>query len=176
MSPVVQLFDNKADTLQFYTAFLGLYNFLATERVKFWDDAYYAYALADYLYGKVPASIAMPIDEWRKSFNHTIQAFNLSGTAETYLTMLRALFGINTVITFTVTAPAVLEIEIDVSGNTSGIEEDFFIDDLAEEIVTDENENIIFIKVLGQLSNADLQAVLQATVPVGISVTFTIIN
>lgn len=171
----IELFDDKPETLQAHNSFVGLFNYLTAERVKFFDDAYYAYPLADYLYGKVPASIAMPIAEWRNSFNHTIQAFNLSGTFETYLTMLHALFGVDAIITFVVAAPAELEITINITNN-QGTTEDVFITEAEESIVDDEDNEIVFIKILEQINDADLQQVLQATSPVGIKVTFTIVS
>lgn len=170
-----QLFDTKAETAQVYNSFLGVVNYLAAQRVKFWDDAYFCYLLADYLYGKIPASKAMPLIEWRKSFNHIIQAFNLSGTIETYITMIKGLFSADAVIEFTITGPAELEIDINVTAG-EGLEKIEICTDDDEIFITDQLENIYGVKILETIDSNDLEAVLQATAPVGISVTFNIIS
>lgn len=172
----IQLFDEKIETEKFYNSFLGVFNYLEVQRNRFYDNCYFVNALADFLYGSVPASQAMPIEEWRMSFNHIIQAFNLSGTYETYITMFKGLFGNNALITFEILNPADLKITIDISSGGGASQEDEFITELEDVVTTDELEAIVFIKILEQINDADLQSVLQATTPVGIKVTFDIIR
>jgi hypothetical protein len=172
---VIQLFDAKSETLKFHNSFVGLYGDLTTEREKMWNDCYSGYALADFLYGKVPASVAMPLSEWRQSFNHIIQSFRLSGTIESYITMMEGLFGSEVVTTFVIPAPAELEVTIDIS-ETSGVEKNNWVTNNAIDMVDDSGNNLVFCRVLGTIDEAALTAILQATTPVGIKVTFTIVT
>lgn len=170
----VQLFDAKPETLNFYNAWKGLFDYLASERQKMFDGAYSAYSLADFLYGTVPASEAMPLSIWRKSFNAVISSLAVCGTYEQYILMLRGLFNVDAVITFTVQAAGDLLIDIDISQG-QGLELFTFSTDQPDEtIVTDALDDIVFARVLDTISSADLIAVLKATAPAGIKVTFTI--
>lgn len=170
----IQLFDAKQETLQIYNSFKGITDYLASERQKMFDYCYAGYDLADFLYGVISMSSAMPVSVWRKSFNAIIQSMSVCGSYEQYITMLKGLFTVDAVIEFTIQAPGDLLIDINISSG-QGLEAFTFSTDQEDEtIITDALDDIIFVKVLDSISAADLIALLKATSPAGIKATFTI--
>jgi hypothetical protein len=94
-----QLFNDELDTVNFYNIFK--YSFfdknnessIAAYKSVFFDDCYNSYSLADILYGKYIASLAMTQEEWRKGFDKIISKLNRVGTFEYYLEIMHGLYG-----------------------------------------------------------------------------------
>lgn len=171
----VQLFDQRAETQKANACFSGVSDYLHAERVNLFSYAYDTWPLADMLYGTVPVSKAMTLAIWRECFAGIVSSLGVAGTYEHYLTMIRGIFNIDAVVTFTILSAGSLKISIDVTSG-QGLTLSTWTTDDSVEMITDALDTLVFARVLETIDTRDLANVLKATAPAGITVTFEIIS
>jgi len=173
-----QLFKGDSSEMQFYESGLPIMEELSLQKQLFFDDAYACHILGELLYdsNRMPLANAIPRVIFRESFDAVIDAFLVSGSFESYLTVFRKIFGDDVEVDFTVLAPGKLQIDI----TATQIElYDFvartIVDNayVFDEIIDDEGDNIAFQTIKGFQSQYELEQMLFELVPAGI---FTDIN
>ncbi len=157
---------------------------LSMAKDDFYAGAYDCGPLGDLLHDikRSPLANAITAEIFRTSFNTIYEAFRVSGSFESYLTVFRKIFGDDVEVDFTVTAPGKLSIDI----TAEHIEESNFV---ARHIVSnaylydnviwydgvdDPGGNIIFQSVKGFKTQYELEQMLFEMVPAGIFTTITL--
>lgn len=170
----MQFFKGDADELKMYGAGAGINDQLSIQKDLFYESAYSCFKLGEILYDNslAPLSNAIDRDVFREFFADIFEAFIVSGSFESYMTVFTKIFGEDVVVEFTVPGPAHLQIDI----TATGFELSDFIarhisggsyvnDEVMEEIG---GANIAFQTVKGFVSEYELNQMLYELVPAGI--------
>lgn len=168
-----------AQEQKFYNAALVTSQGLEIQKDLFYDDAFACAVLGDLLYDNnlAPLARAIPRDIFRTSFATIFESFIAAGTAESYLTVFRNIFGDDVEVTFTVPAAGRLNIDIVAAGiqeylfETRYIEDNLYVKDI---IIDDEGDNIVFQGIKGFDSQYELEQMLFEMVPDGIYTVITL--
>jgi len=170
---VAQLFKGDANERKFYGAGKPLIDALQTQKDLFFQGAFTGFKLGEMLYdeGLSPLANAIPREIFRESFSVIFDAFIVAGSAESYLTVFRNIFGEAVEVEFEVPGPGQLNIDITASGSAISNFVTRYIQDNAyvfDNIIDDEGDNIVFQTVKGFQSQYDLEQMLFEMVPDGI--------
>lgn len=177
----MQKFKGDATELKFEACASELIDNIGMQLDLFFDDAYDAMPLGDLLHAgdRSPLSNAIRPEIFRESFNTIYNAFRVSGSFESYLTVFRKIFGEAVDVEFVVPAPGKLQINI----IADQLEEFSFVarhiqnnQYLFDNVIYEDGDgtgDIIFQTVKGFHSQYELEQMLFEMVPAGI---FTDIN
>lgn len=169
----MQNFKGDATELKFRAVAGAVGGALSFQKSQFFDDAYNCYELGSILYdmGRAPLANAIPREIFRESFQTVFEQFLEAGSAESYLTIFRKIFGDAVEVEFTIPGPGKLNIDI----QALGVEEYFFgarrvVNNqyVIDELVDDEVDNIVFQTIKGFQSQYELEQMLFEMVPAGI--------
>ncbi len=179
----MQKFKGDDLELKFINSGGPIFDLMSMGLDDFFDGAYSSGPLGDLLHedDRSPLSNAIVLDIFRTSFNTIYEAFAVSGSFESYLTVFREIFGSDVVVEFTVTAPGKLTIAI----TAEHLTEDLFI---ARHVVSDayaydnvkwydtspDSGRVIFQSVKGFKTQYELEQMLFEMVPDGIFTTITL--
>ena len=162
-----------ATELKFDAAGSPLLNGLLEQKQDFFDEAYLCYVLGEVLWDNnlAPLARAIPREIFRVSYASIFESFRFAGTFDSYIEVFKAIFGDDVEITFTVPAPGKLNIDI----VATGVELEFFaarrIESIAyvyDDILTQDDEHILFRSIKGFESEYELNRMLYEMVPDGI--------
>ena len=175
----MQYFKGDPIEIKFDEAGAPLLDGISADRTEFFNDAYDTAPLGDLLQvtGRAPLSNAIPNDIWRGSFAEIFNSFLLAGSAESYLTVFRKIFGENVEVTFTIPGPGKLLIYIVTSDLETfhwvgrHVEDNAYVYD---NIVTQDGDQLIFQSIKGFQSEYELNAMLFEMVPAGIWTVITL--
>lgn len=168
-----QYFKGDDVELKFYQAGAPINDQLSSEKDAFFDAAFECFVLGDVLYetSRAPLANAIPQRIFREALPTIIDAFIVSGSFESYLTVFRNVFGVDVEVDFTVPAPGKLIIDI----VAAGVQLDQFVARRIESnayvfdhVIDDEGDNIVFQGVKGFESQYELEQMLFELVPAGI--------
>ncbi len=146
---------------------------ISLELDAFTDGIYECVPLGEFLYDedRVPLTNAIRRDIFADSFSQIFDSWKHCGTFEAYILVLQKIFGSDVIIEFTVPDPGVLQIDVE----STGFQEDQFV---AREIVdnayvfydmvTQDDDNLVFNVVKGFQTQQVLEAALFFLVPTGI--------
>lgn len=145
----------------------------------FYDGAYTTAVLGDLIYESNRAPLANAIDQtiFRDSFSEIFEAFQVSGTFESYMTVFRKIFGADVEVEFTVPAPGKLEIDITATGleiSTWRAREVSGSSYIFHDMVDDTGDSIAFRTVKGFETQYQLEQMLFEMVPAGIYTTISL--
>lgn len=164
---------------KFYQIVKTVFDILALERSTFFSNAYICDKLGEIIWDskRAPLTNAMKREIFSTSFEGIVDAFISAGTFESYLTVFRKIFGEDVEVTFTVPAPGKLNIDI----VASGVEiSDFIAREIIEDeyqyfdVVTQDDEEIVFQTVKSFTSQYELEQMLYEMVPGGIYTEITL--
>lgn len=149
------------------------------DKDDFLAGAYESGPLGDVIYegGRSPLSNAIDQTIFRASFKQIFDAFVVSGSFESYITVFQKIFGDDVVIEFTVPAPGKLNIDIEAAGvELADLLAREIIDDeyVFYEVIDDEGDNIALQTVKGFQSQYELEQMLHELVPAGIYTEITL--
>ncbi len=141
---------------------------------EFFDQAYNTsdFLLALYDEGRMPFSARIPRSSFVAFIRQALQTFHVTGTFESYIFIVNAIFGSGSQILFDVTGPGELEMVINAAAS---LDFDFvgreFVDGeyVAIDMITSIGEGIQFSGLSGIDSEAGLKSLLSELVPAGIS-------
>lgn len=139
----------------------------------YFDSVYESVPLGEFLFDqkRVPLTNAFRRDIFIRCFKDIFEAWSFCGTAESYITVFKKIFGDDVDIVFTVPAPGKLTIDISASDVQESIMEARYIVDNAYvyyDIVDDVGDSIVFSSLLGIETQSELEKVLFTMVPGGI--------
>lgn len=165
--------------LKFLNSASDLLDVLGAERDDFFEGAYEADDLGRVLWDldASPLSNAIDRDIFATSFAEIFDAFVVAGTAESYITVFKKIFGDDVVVEFTVPAPGKLAINIEAQGVelTNFISREISNDTYVfSNMITQAGENIVFQSIKGFTSQYELEQMLYEMVPAGIWTTITL--
>lgn len=176
----MQNFKGDATELKFRASGEGILDLLTIQLDAFYDGAYSAAPLGDVLYDTERSPLANAIDRdiFRNSFDEIFQAFIVSGSFESYLTVFNKIFGAEVEVAFTVPAPGKLQIaieadEVELSPWVARTIQDnlYVFDEMIEE---DSGDNICFQTIKGFKTQYELEQMLYELVPAGIYTEITL--
>ena len=175
----MQYFKGDATELKMDAAGTPIMNLLSIQKDLFLAGAYTAFPLGDLIYeeGRSPLSNAILQSIFRESFPEIFEAFVVSGSFESYLTVFRKIFGDDVDVTFTIPDPGKLEIVIIASGlEISKFIAREIVDNayVFDYVVDDVGDNIVFQTVKGFQSQYELEQMLFELVPAGIYTEITL--
>ena len=175
-----QYYKGDAIEKKFDSSAKPLLDILGAERDDFLENAYTAYGLGAALWDEnlTPLSNAIDRDIFMQSFSAIFDAFVVAGSAESYLTVFRKIFGEDVEVTFTVPAPGKLTMDILAQGVelTNFVAREIANDNyvFANVITQDGLDNIVFQSIKGFTSQYELEQMLTEMVPAGIVPTITL--
>lgn len=175
----MQYFKGDETEKKFYNSGKNLFDTIEFQLDQMFLDVYNAQPLGDALYqaDASPLANAIPQSIFRKSFNKTYDAFTVSGTFESYIEVFKRVFGDDVDVTFTVPAAGQLEIDIVASdlevneGAARQIELNTYV---LYELMTQDDDNIVFQTVKGFKTQYELEQMLFELVPEGIYTTISL--
>lgn len=175
----MEFFKGDAEELKFYNSAAPLLDNLSLQKDLFYEGAYSAAPLGDVIYdtGRSPLSNAIAKSVFRTSFKEIFDAFVLVGTAESYITVFKKIFGDDVVVDFTVPAPGKLGIEITATGlELEAFNERRVVDNeyIYDEMLDLEGDGLFFQTVIGFESQYELEQMLNEMVPDGIFTTISL--
>lgn len=152
---------------------------LSADRDDYFDGAYESAPFLLMLYdsGRMPFSDRVPRDSFVDFLRQAIPNFQVTGTFEAYLFIIKSIFGAESDIFFEVLGPGKLDMVVSSPVSTEfemiAIE---YVDGTKVEssIVTNEGFNIAFRGVSGIDSEAKLKQLLAELIPAGLYVTITL--
>jgi hypothetical protein len=168
----IQPFNQETETLKIQAAFTPLFTYLSAEKQKFFDDAYNNKLLGGIIYDLhiMPLSYAIEREYFIESFYEILQSFRVTGNFENYITVFAGLFGTDSTVEFTRTAPAHLTIDI-----TTIIDIEFEFEDHEGTLICDHNaDQIVFYNLLTSIDDRGLAQIFRACTPAGIYVDFNL--
>lgn len=157
---------------------IGFFNDLNVDRSEalkaFFDEAYKDYGFGEVLYNENAVSVTriMGIRVFRKAYSQIIESFKLNGTFETYILLLKAIFGENAIVEFEKLAPAVLNIKV----TPADYEYSNWVTKQGTNLVTKQGTNLVFRKIIFGLTDEELLDILKIIRPSGFVVTFEILR
>lgn len=168
-----QYYKGDDTELKYYNSGKAIMDNLSLQKDEFFDNAYSCFVLGELLHQSkaAPLSFAMPIDVYREAFSSIFDAFLVSGSFESYLTVFRVIFGDTVDVTFTIPAEGKLQIDIVADGV---VESDFvarkIVDNeyVLENVVDDEGDQIVFQTIKGLESQYEVEQMLFELVPDGV--------
>jgi hypothetical protein len=174
-----QFFKGDPTELKFYNAGKPALDNYNDEKDAFFEDAFNCFLLGDLLYdtNRSPLANAIPKAIFRESFSTVFDAFLVAGSAESYLTVFRKVFGEDVEVTFNVPGPGKLEIQINATTFETynfvarRIENNAYVTD---QVITQDGDHIVFQTVKGFESQYDLEQMLFELVPDGIWTVITL--
>lgn len=149
------------------------------QKTVFFDECFSTYNLGDILreLNAMPLSRAIKEEIFREIFSELLVIFKEGGTFENYISVFKKVFGDDVSVTFTIPAPAKLEIDIVATGLLISdlvsryIEENEYRFD---EIIDQEGDNIAAQTVKGFETQYELEQMLFELVAGGIFTTITL--
>lgn len=174
-----QFFKGDATEQKFADAFLWAFMPLTLAKTDFFENAYLANDLGGVLFDtkRAPLTNAIPRDVFKDLFAYIFSFFYQAGTAESYLTIFRAVFGNDVEVTLEVPGPGQLNIDI----VAQGVALDLFVARtlagsayIFDEIVDQDDDNIVFRSIKGLNSQYEVETMLFELVPYGIFTQITL--
>ncbi len=146
---------------------------------EFYEDVYGSVPMGEFLYDeeRVPLTNAIKRDVFIRSFKQIFEAWQFSGSFQSYMTVFEKIFGEDVEVEFTVPAAGKLEIDITATGiqeiqfQARVIEDNAFV---YYDMIDDEGDFIVFTTVLGFETQQELETMLFTMVPAGIFTTVTL--
>lgn len=153
---------------------------LNTDRDAFWEGSYTCFLLGDVLYAlkRDPLAGVITQDTFRQSFFAIHDLFTRPGTFEFYLTVFRAIWGDDVDVTFDVSTPGVLLINIDALSIqlydllARRIVDNAYVDDT---LVTEAGDTIQAAVSSGIKTQNETDALLNELYPAGLWVVTTLV-
>lgn len=171
----MQLFKGDATEQKFVDVSEVVGGGLELQKDLFFEDAYNCQDLGALLYDNdfAPLSNAIQRDIFKSSFQTIFDQFLEAGSAESYLTIFRKIFGDDADVTFTVPAPGKLQIAIEAEGIEESnfglrriVDNQYVVDELVDREMP--GNNIVFQTIKGFTSQYELEQMLFEMVPAGI--------
>lgn len=174
----MQYFKGDTREQQFFNSLDGVLQAASADKDDFFADAYQCYILGDILHDSdaSPLTNAVKKDIFRSTFPEIFDAFIVSGTFESYISVFKKIFGDTVEIDFTVPAPGKLNIDIVAvgielaNGVARTVEDNNFV---ISPLITQDEDFIMFQVIQGFQSQYELEQMLYELVPTGI---YTTIN
>lgn len=156
----------------------NVFNNLAQELTKWFDEAYDTQGLGQILYDNnlMPISRAVAKDIFVKNYNKIIESWEALGSFESYIYLFMQIFGPQTTVDFEILAKGVLKITIQTNQTTLF---SWLASRQNNTYVTDHDNNRIHFRTVTGIDNFyEVQKVLDSTIPAGIcvQVDFTLIG
>lgn len=170
---MAQFFKGDDFEKKFYNSVVTPSSNLEIQLDLFFANCFTCFVLGDVLYdtGRAPLANAIPKEIFRESFSDVFDAFVVSGSLESYLTVFRKIFGQTVDVEFTIPSPGKLQIDITGTGFELSpfvarhIESNEYVFD---NMITEDVDQIVFQTVKGFQSQYDLEQMLFEMVPDGI--------
>lgn len=164
---------------KFYGSAAPIISNLETAKDEFFEYAYQTYKLGEVLYdsGRAPLANAIPRDIFREAFATIFDSFLEAGSFETYLSVFRNIFGDDVQVTFTVSAPGKLKIDIIAAGLAlfdligRSIQNDVYV---LDNIVDYDNNQVVGQSIKGFETQYEVEQMLFEMVPAGIFTQITL--
>lgn len=175
----MQFYKGDETELKFYESGNGVFEQINAQKDLFYDQAYSAFDLGGVIYDlkASPLSNAIKRETFREAFKEIFEAFQNSGTFESYINIFTKIFGETVVIDFTVPAPGKLNIDITADGvllydfaAREIVDNEYVFD----EVIDNEDDNIVFQTIKGFTSQYELETMLFELVPGGIYTTISL--
>ncbi len=140
---------------------------------EFYDGAFTAndFLLMLYDSGRMPFSDRVPRDSFVAFFKEALARFPSTGTFESYIFIMKAIFGERTDVQFAVPAPGKIEMIVNAEAALDfGFQAREYVDGayIIHDMVTMDGEGIIFQGISGIDSEAELTQLLAELIPAGI--------
>lgn len=177
---MTQNFKGDAFELQMYTAGRQPFDACSITKDDYFEQCYDAsdFLLMLYDEGRMPFSQRVPREAFVSFIREAIPNFPFTGTFESYLFILRSIFGSTVEVLFTVAGPGQLEIEVDAGGSTVSFDwvAKRFVDDgfVFDNVVTHDGEQIVLDSIVGIESEGQLIALFGELIPAGIFTEITL--
>lgn len=176
---MTQFFKGDAKELKYYNSGKAIMDNLSFQKDELFNDAYACFVLGELLHESkaAPLTYAMPVSVFREAFASIFDAFLVSGSFESYLTVFRTIFGDTVDVQFTVPAAGRLQIDITADGV---VESDFvarrIVDNeyVLDNVVDDLDNQIVFQTIKGLESQYEVEQMLFELVPDGIYTEITL--
>lgn len=174
-----QYFKGDDREKKFFESVKGTLETIDFQKDEFFDDCYESQPFGDLIFdlGISPLSNAIKKEIFRASFNEVFRNFVTAGSFESYIAVFKKIFGDGADISFTVPAPGKLEIDILADGIQleDAIARVIFENQYVyEEILTQDDEELLFQTIKGFQSQYELEQMLFEMVPDGIYTTITL--
>lgn len=175
----MQYFKGDDLEVKFVNCMKPIFDILSLQKSDFYLGGYETAPLGEMIYDtkRAPLSNAIARDIFRISFKQIFEAFVVSGTFDSYITVFRKIFGDTVEIEFTVPAPGKLNIDIVAEGFELSDFLSRYIEDnsyLFDEVIDYDDDNIAFQTVIGFTTQYELEQMLYEMVPAGIFTTITL--
>lgn len=176
---MTQFFKGDATELKYYQSAQPTIDSFTSQKQNFFDEAYAGFVLGELMFDNdlSPLANAIPRTIFRETFDVVFDAFIVSGTFESYLTVFRKIFGDDVGVVFTVPAPGKLMIDITATGVVlvnfvarTVVSNAYVYDQMVDELA----DNILFQSVKGFESQYELEQMLFELVPAGIYTEITL--
>lgn len=185
---MTQNFKGDPTELKFYNAGREAFDSCTIAKDQFFAGAYTAgdFMLMLYDAGRMPFVARVPRDTFVSFIRQAIPNSRFMGTFESYLFILRSIFGANVGVQFTVPDPGQLEVEVNAAGFSSRDVPSAYVDFdwvakriegssvFIDELVTSDGEQMILSAITGIETEGQLQALFAELIPAGILTTITL--
>ena len=165
----VQYFKGDETELKFYNSAAPLMDATSADLSAFSEDAYLAadFLLMLYDAGRFPFSDRVPRAAFVSFIKGCISNSNFIGTYESYIFLVKSIFGADSEVFFEETDPGVLNMTV---STTSSVAFDFVVLDgsTITTLLTAEGETLSLFGIAGIENEAELNALLAEFVPAGI--------
>lgn len=176
---MTQYFKGDTKELQIEAAGKKAFDVCSTALNAYFDGCYSAndFLLMLYDNGRMPFSQRVSRGDFVTFINRAIPNFPITGTFESYILLLSAIFGGESDIQFDVTDPGKLSILVNASAaiNSEAIVKEFQDNDYVESnLVTSDFDQIVYQTIAGIDSEDKLKKLLSELIPVGIVADITL--
>ncbi|MDR2426816.1 MAG: hypothetical protein LBD46_06550 [Endomicrobium sp.] len=144
-----QLFRKEKDDISNYKIWKACNDYTLANLRTYFENAYSSQGLGEIIYDGqyIEISKAIRRDIFLQSFDTIMQSLDKTGTFEMLITIIKAIFGADAGITFNMTSPGVLE--IDIEQHSSDVSN--WIAKDGENIITIDGDNLIFQIFINQI-------------------------
>lgn len=153
---------------------------LSSQKSTFFNECYNCFKLGEMLYDNDLAPLAKVIsrDVYREIFSAIFDQFITAGSAESYMTIFRDIFGADVQVVFTVPAYGKLNIAVTATGielKNLAVREIVDNQYVTSDVITQDGaDNIVLQSVKGFTSQYELEQMLKEMIPSGIFPTITL--
>lgn len=170
---MTQYFKGDSNELAIEAAGLPAFDACSVELDSFFENCYEAadFLLMLYDAGRMPFSQRVGRDDFVTFLNKAMPNFPVTGTFEAYILLLSAIFGELSLIEFDVTDPGKISILVNASDailSTAIARELDGGDYIDSPLVTDDDENIVYVSIPKIDSEDKLKKLLSEIIPAGI--------
>jgi hypothetical protein len=172
MAENIQLFNDDSDVSKIDSCFAAAFNYIETEKQKFFDGAYDNKSLGQIIFdlNLMPLVVAIEEQTFLNTFSKVLESFREVGNFENYLIVLGAIFGPESTIEFERTDPAFLTINI----TSVLVTEHILIGSDGTFIIGDEGSQLVGDIPIAGIDSRSLLQILKSCTPAGIYVEFDI--